>query len=146
MLGQYRIVSEIFIFGIGLVIASFVAVTFDDMRVSISESSARDQMVSVANVISSSLIKAMAGGTTIRLQVPETISGEVYIISFQSSNGDACIISNCMLRLTTVERRITVTQQLFNISQSHIINGNVYSSARYIEISSSGNVITVERA
>ncbi len=146
MLGQYRIASEILLFAAGLAIASFVAVTFDDLRDSIAETTTRDQMLTVSNLISASLIKSMAENTTIRLQVPETISNEVYTISFERIAGSSCVIGDCVLRIRTVDSRATVTQQLFNISQSHIINGNVYSGARYIEISSAGNRITMSRA
>ena len=144
--GQYRIVSEILLFAAGLAIASFVAITFNDLRDSISEITKRDQMISISNLISASLIKSIAENTTTRLRIPDLISDEVYIISFESSAGGACTIGNCLLRLRTVVSGITVTQQLFNISQSHIINGNVYSSARYIEIVSNGTVIRVDRS
>ncbi len=146
MLGQYHIASEILLFAAGLAIASFVAVTFDDLRDSIAETTTRDQMLTVSNLISASLIKGIAENTTIRILVPETISNEVYTISFERIVGGECIIGDCVLRLRTVDSKATVTQQIFNISQSHIINGNVYSGARYIEISSAGNRITISRA
>jgi len=144
--GQYRIVSEMFLFAVGLSIAIFVTITFNDLRDSISETATRDQLISISNLISASLIKSMTENTTIRLQIPDTISDEVYIISFETTAGDTCTIGDCILRITTIDSKVTITQQLFNISQSHIINGNIYSSAKYIEIISHGNRITVDRA
>ena len=144
--GQYRIISEILLFAAGLAIASFVVVTLNDLKDSISETSARDQMLSISNLISTSLIKSMSENTTIRLQIPDTISNEVYTVSFESYSGGSCVIGDCILRLTAVESRLTIVQQLFNISQSHIINGNIYSTARYIEINTVGNRISVERS
>ena len=145
MLGQYRIVSEILLFAVGLAIASFVAVTFDDLQVSLANTAARDQMASVSNLISTSVIKSMTENATIRLQIPERVSNEVYTISFERAAGGACSIGNCVLRLRTLESGIATTQELFNISQSHIITGSVYSSARYVEIRSNRSTITIER-
>ena len=146
MLGQYRIISEILIFALGLAIATFVVITFSGLRDSISEISTQDQMNSISNLISTSLIKAMDDGTIIRVRIPDTISGEVYTMTFQRVNDDPCILGDCILKLSTVETGITTTQQLFNISQTHIINGNVFSTSRYIEIRTVGNQITVRRA
>ncbi len=146
--GQYRIVSEILLFAIGLAVASFVIVVFGNLQDTVSLISAQDQMMSVSNAITASVIKSMDYNTTIRLRIPDTISGEPYVISFESVPGSPCTPGNCVLRLRTVTSGITTTQQLFNISQSHIITGNVYSTARYIEIisNSSSARITVDRA
>ncbi len=145
MLGQYRIISEILIFAIGIAIAAFVAITFNDLKDFISETATKDQMLSISNLISGSLIKSISGNTTVRLEIPETISNEVYIISFESASSSQCIIGDCVLRLTTVDTGNTLTHQLFNIGQSHIINGRVYSTAKYIQIISNGNIISVDR-
>ena len=145
--GQYRIVSEILLFAIGLTIASFVVVVFTDLQESISQTAAKDQLLSVSNLISSALIKSAEENTTITMRVPDTISNEAYIISIESNAGGPCIIGrSCVITLTTVDTGIKVTQQLFNISQSHSIIGNIYSTARYINITSSGTKITVDRA
>ena len=57
--GQYRIVSEILLFAIGLAIASFVVVVFTNLQESITQTSAKDQMLSVSNLISASIIKSI---------------------------------------------------------------------------------------
>jgi hypothetical protein len=140
MKGQYRVLTEVMIFGIGIAITSFIILSFQTVENSISKISLEDNLLSVSNIITTSIVKVADGDTDIlRLKIPQSIAEQSYLIS----------IDNDMLVLRFTEKpEINVTQQLFNITQNHniIIMGNFLdSSSRYLEISSDNGVDIIIR-
>ncbi len=149
--GQYRIVSEIMLFAAGVAIASFVIVSFSGAKDVIGKNAVSDQLVSVSDLIATSIIKASQGNSVVRIRVPATISGEAYRISVidKEQNTGTCAKGNdCFLNLSLSSS--SYARQVFNISQNYIIKGDVASTAAFIEIvavkgGAGGDVILIER-
>ena len=140
MKGQYKVLTEVILFGLGVAIASFVILSFQTVQTNVIELAVEDNMRSVSNLITTAVIKvAEAGVASMRLEIPKDISEHSYIISV---DGD-------LLVLASLEKPdINVTQQLFNITQNHniIIMGNVLSSSsRYLEVSSEDGINIIIR-
>ena len=133
--GQYRIVSEILLFLIGILITSFIIINFGNVEDSVKKISVRDQLESVGNSVATAIVKvANADNATIRLSIPDMVSKNIYRISLRSTNGGEMILS-------TLDGNTSVKRQIFNIdydntgSNNHVINdSDVVSSAEFIEI------------
>lgn len=133
--GQYRIISEILLFAIGIMIVGYVIVNFNDLQEAAKGITVNDQLENVADIVSVAIVKtANVENATIRLTIPDKVSGSIYRISIKDADGGKLII-NTLDGLATVER------QLFNInydntdSSNNIINNSeVISSAQFIEI------------
>ena len=140
MKGQYRVLSEVMIFGIGIAITSFIIISFQSVQENITKISLEDNLMSVSNLIATSIVRvAESGNSDLRLKIPQSIAEQSYIISTDDD----------MLILRFTEKPdINVTQQLFNITQNHniIVMGNFLdSSSRYLEISSENGVDIIIR-
>jgi len=136
MKGQHRIVSEILIFAIGVAITSFVVISFQGVENSISKISMEDQLTSVSNLIRSGIIKVADINSTIRLRIPRDVSGAIYKISLEDDK----------ITISTIKKPISVSKQIFNTGHPYIIKGEVFSSAEYVDIISSGLNIMINRS
>ena len=136
MKGQYRVVSEILIFAIGVAITSFIVMSFQNISGSISSISIEDQLTSVSNLVRSGIIKGAGTDSIIRLRIPRDVSGMIYKISLEDNN----------ITISTIKEPVSVSKQIFNIGHPYIISGKVFSSAEYINIVSSGSEIRIERS
>jgi hypothetical protein len=138
MKGQYRIVSEIMLFAIGVVIASFVILNYQNLQGILTELTLKDNLLSVSDTLSAGILKAAESNSIVRIRIPYEISGKMYTIS----------VKNDTIILASFENpAINVTQQLFNISQSHNItlSGNILlSSSRYLQIRTLDDKIVIE--
>ena len=135
MKGQYRVLTEVMIFGIGIAITSFIIVSFQTVQENVSELSLKDNLMSVSNLIATSIVKVAESGTaSINLKIPDSIAKETYLIS----------VDNDMVFLQLIRKpNINASQQLFNITKNHniIVRGNVLdSSSGYLRISSDDGV------
>jgi len=136
MKGQHRIVSEVMIFAIGVAITSFVVFSFQNISDSVSRISIKDQLTSVSNLIRSGIIKAAGTDSIIRLRIPKDVSGTIYKISLEDDD----------ITISTIKEPVSVSKQIFNIGHPYIIRGEVFSSAEYIDIISSGSNIIIKRS
>ena len=133
--GQYRIVSEIILFLMGILITSFVIVNFGNVENSVRKISLRDQMESVSDAVATAIAKvANIDNATIRLSIPDELSDSVYVIAIREADGGKLVIH-------TLDGNASIERQIFNIdydntnSNNHIINNSeVVSSAGFIEI------------
>lgn len=135
MIGQYRVISEILLFFIGILITSFVIINFGNLETTIRETSLHDQLGSVGDSVATGIAKvASMKNTTIRLIIPDEISDYTYVISIRDVNGGEMTVS-------TLNGNVSIKRQIFNIdydntvSSNHVINNSeVVSSAGFIEI------------
>lgn len=138
MKGEYRIVMELFLFLIGIIIAVFTLSTFSGLQADTEKVSLEDQLGGVANDIINGVVKAAENQSIVRVEVPEKLSGKIYSMRFSDAE-DALLMRT--LELPNIE----ITRQLFNISKSHDITGEVVSTARFIEITNDGRNIQLRR-
>lgn len=147
MLGQYKILSEILIFAIGMAITSYVVLSFSGVRDFIGTVSAEDKLENVANTVINAAVKSAGSNSLLVVEIPETISGSAYTIKMLDRDGDICDKGeDCFVNLTTsVFTGISVKRQLFNISQNYNIKGDVHSTARFLTVYSKADEITLGR-
>ena len=130
--GQYRLISEMLLFLIGIMITSYVIINFGSLQTSVTGMATRDP-------VASAIVKvANTDNATIRLVIPVKVSESVYKISIKDQHG---LFFGGIINVTTLDGAISVERQLFNIdydntiSNNHIINNSeVVSSAQLIEI------------
>jgi len=138
MKGQYRVVTEVLLFAIGVAITSYVVLSFSNVHDVTTDLSLRDNMNGVANLVANAMVKSSINeNSTIRISIPDQISRYVYIITV---SGDEIIVSSID------KPDIFVTKQLFNMSQNYIISGETVSSAKFIEIRLVDNEIRLRRS
>ncbi len=133
--GQYRVVSEILLFLIGILITGFVIVNFGNVEDSVRKISLRDQMESISDTVATAIAKiANMDNATIRLSIPDEISDSIYVVSIKDVDGGK-------LSIRTLDGTASIERQIFNIdydntdSNNHVINNSeVVSSAGFIEI------------
>lgn len=140
MKGQYRIVMEVMLFAIGVGIASFVFVTFQDVQQSVADMSVEDQLNAVLNKVSSGILKvSLNENSVLLLEVPETISGEPYRIEAEGG----------IITATTLKSGATVSKEIFNTEEGKIMQGSVTSATGKLKIThvykDLENKITIQR-
>ncbi|MBI2076700.1 MAG: hypothetical protein HYT72_05635 [Candidatus Aenigmarchaeota archaeon] len=144
MKGQYRLVSEVLLFAAGVAMASFVIVSFTSVKDAISKGSVSDQLVSVSNLITTSLVKVSQNNAVLRIKIPGAISGKGYRIRAVDGNGNPCEKGkDCFLNLSIDGE--SYARQVFNISQNYKITGDIPSTVTYIEIVSANDEIRIQR-
>jgi len=138
MKGQYRIVTEVMLFAIGVAITSYVILSFGNVHAAIADLSLRDNMDGVANLVVNGLVKASAiKNTTLRIEIPDKIAQYTYKIA----------LSGDQINVSSMDKPdIFVIKQLFNMSQNYIISGETVSSAKFIEIVFDGTQIKIKRS
>lgn len=144
MHGQYRILSEVLLFALGMAIASYVTLSFSSVRDFVGSESTRDKMESVATNIMNSVVKTTQANSVLIIEIPQRISEREYRIKVSASDGECTIGKDCFLNLSA--DGISVSKQLFNISQNYNIKGDVRSTARFLSISSKPGEIVIGRA
>ena len=135
MKGQYQILSELILFGIGIMITGYVIVNFNGVQDTLKEISVRDQMENIADVVSTAIVKvANTENSSIRIIIPDKVSDSSYRISIKDADGGKIIVD-------TIDGRASVQRQLFNINYDNIVysnnvinNSEVVSTAQFIEV------------
>lgn len=133
--GQYRIVSELILFGLGIMLTSYVITNFGTIRDTLSEVTIEDQMNGVMDTVSVAIIKLNnVENGTIRMSIPPELSGKQYRISIKDADGGKIV-------LNTLDGGVVLERQLFNIDYDNIVPGNrlinnseIISTAEFIEI------------
>lgn len=143
--GQYRIISEILLFGVGILITSYVIINFDNLQSATKQLTLNDQMNNVADLVSTAIVKAsIQDNATIRLTIPDKISDSIYRISIKDAEGGKLIVSK-------LDGTASVERQLFNINYNNTISSNiinnseVVSSAQFIEIVKNEKITILRR-
>ncbi len=148
MKGQYRIVSELVLFGVGIMITIYVITNFNTVQNTVQDVTLKDQFEGIADTVSTAIIKAAnCGNCTVRFRVPDKVSDNIYKISIRSvyeANAGGLLIIN------TVDGKVSVQRQLFNINYDNIDgsdvinNSEVTSTGQFIEVVNDGQ-ITIRR-
>lgn len=135
MRGQYRIVLEIMLFGIGVGITSYVVASFSQLQRTVEGSAVQDQLTAVANAVSTAIVRSVEENRTLFLSIPDKLSEKIYRITFQDDNRNACGgTGECYVVVSFPEEGGEVRKKIFNIGSSHIITGDVVSTAGRLEI------------
>jgi len=148
MKGQYRVVSEVLLFAIGIGIASFVIVQFNIIQEGAEINSFRDQMTGVLNSVMNSVHKAYSvndpvsgkGNANVDFEIPETLSGKPYLISLIKNDESKLIVVS---ELDNPD--VNVHREIFNIEDVNNVEGSVTSSSRFIRINYESNTIEIQR-
>jgi hypothetical protein len=136
--GQYRIVTEVILFAIGVAITGYIVISFGNIHTTVTELSLKDNMNGVANMIANGLLKAsLTENSTVRIEIPDQISKYVYMVSLDD---DEITVS------TDTEPQVTVVKQLFNMSQNYIISGEAVSSAKFLDVIFDGSNLKIKRS
>ncbi len=140
MKGQYRIISEIILFSIGILITFYVIVNFNSVEDTITDITLYDQFEGVSDLVSEAILKAsQTDNTSIRIGIPDTLSNQIYKISIKDADGGKIIVN-------TLDNSVRIERQLFNINQDNVINNSeVVSTAQYIEVIK-GETISLRRS
>lgn len=134
MKGQNKIVNEILLFALGISITAAIIINFQIVHNSANDTTIYSNFNNVANTVINGITQVLNGDEgKVVVRIPDKISSEVYRIKISS---DSLIISSID------NPSINITKDLFNISSSHIIYGDVISSARYVEIVSETTGLT----
>ncbi len=144
--GQYRIVSEILLFAIGIMITSYVIINFNTVHDSAKKLTLNDHLGSVADAVSTAVAKvATLDNASIRLAIPEKVSDSIYRVSIKDADGGKLVIN-------TLDGSATVERQLFNINYDNTVSSNnvinnseVISSAQFIEIVKNEKITLLRR-
>ena len=145
--GQTRVVGEMLFFAIGVLILSYIIITFGIVQTGVHELSRNDQLQSVANYIKTGTIRLTnldnLGGTepgiNITIELPQSIAGEDYGIEL-SKDGD-----NKLTVFLLSDPNVYVTEELFNIGSDYNIEESVFTgNARYYILMLNGNAISME--
>ena len=130
MLGQYRILSEVLLFTLGVAITSFVILSFQNVREYITQSSVENQLESVSSLVSSSVVKVSGRNSAISLRIPDKLSEMDYRIYAD------CDETKCAIIAATLNSFASSSKQIFNMGLDNIISGDVPSASRYVEVAS----------
>ncbi|MBI2232471.1 MAG: hypothetical protein HYU56_01000 [Candidatus Aenigmarchaeota archaeon] len=144
MKGQNIIIGEILLFAIGIAIANYVIFSFQKAQDKTTEIAIKDNFRAIANTVSAAAAKAVeSGNISVRIQLPEKMSGRQYSIYLKN---DYIVVFDLL------NSEINVTQKLFNITQENCISdnafcakGDVVSTARIAEIRADGKNIVLRR-
>lgn len=139
MKGQYRIVMEIMLFGIGIAITTFVIMNFNNLQANIETASLKNQMDPIINDVINAIIKAShTENSTIRIEIPTTISQRPYKLFIEDWEN-----------LTVIDLKdptINITRKIFNIDEPNKrIEGEVVSGGGIVEVTYNSTNIIMQR-
>src|SRR3989344_5466712 len=141
--GQYRIVSEILTFGLGILITIYVVVNFNNIQDFITKTSKEQQYKSTANVVRTYTILSSYSNSSVKFSLPYQIAGKPYNVIL--NDGSCSIGESCSILVFDPETGERISKEIFNMTQSYSINGDVISTARDFEIITAGTRITIQR-
>ena len=141
--GQYRVVSEILMFGLGILITIYVVVNFNNIEAFITKTSKEQQYRSAVNVVRTSMILGSYSNSSVKFSLPYQIAGKPYNVIL--NDGSCSIFESCNIIVLDPETGERVSKEIFNMTQSYSISGDVISTARDFEIITAGTSITILR-
>ncbi len=139
MKGQYQVIFEIMLFAIGVSIASFVLVNFQNLKEKTDEISIKDQMNTILNSVINGIVKAsVADNSIVKVTTPQTISGRSYKIFIE--NNQYITIEDL------TDSSIQSTRKILNLNKpGDRIKGEVTSASAQALITYDGNEIILTR-
>lgn len=143
MKGQYRIIMEVLFFGIGILLTSYMIISFSGVSDTVKGASARSQMASMENSIKSAMAKASElPNAVVRIRVPQDISGSGYSVKLQAGSGGGCPShSDCYLNVTASSGE-SLREKIFNIvGDIDSISGSATGGNGFVEIRKQGNAL-----
>lgn len=136
MLGQFRVINELLLFGIGALLALSVAGTLSFAVNSLQKQTEKDQYSVVANLVSMATTKTYIcgeyGNCSLSVSIPQKLSDEKYIIRLS----DNISISN----FRTGDEILIKAPEL-----NKTLNGFATSSARYFVLDFTDEGISLSR-
>lgn len=138
MKGQNALVNEIFLFILGIMIASFVSVSMNSIEKRMINISTTDHMNEVADYIETGIVKASLSSedSSLVLSMDPYYGSRVYKIR---------LVDNRIIVSLLDDERISVSREIFNISAGKIIFGEVTSSSKYVLIKVSGTSLEIKK-
>lgn len=145
--GQYRLVTEILIFGIGIAIVSYIIVNFNSVESTISNTAMKSHLRGASNLVMLGITKAsLNANSTVRITIPSKLSDNTYLIGFRGDSEGKCRPgTECLMGLSSYMGDINFSQKIFNMNQTYIISGWSVSSANYIDITANDTNIELKR-
>jgi hypothetical protein len=136
MKGQFRVINELLLFGIGALLALSVAGTISFAVTSLQEQTERDQYYMIANLVSMATTKTYIcgeyGNCTLTVDIPQKLSDEKYIV---------CLSNNITISNFRTGEEIFIKAPKLNKT----LDGTSTSSARYFVLDSTEEAITLSR-
>lgn len=132
--GQTRIVGEMLLFAVGVLILSYIIVTFGIVQTGVYDLSVNDQLQGIANHVKSAAMKLTSTDdavTSMIIDLPLTLSGQEYVIKLMTDETTGKPMVNVSI-ITDPDRH--VNEELFN-------TGSVYNIAETVLRSSSAYYI-----
>jgi hypothetical protein len=138
MKGQYLLVNEVLLFVLGIFIVYFVATSFETIKIGINQVTTTDHMTALSDLFVLGIVKTFEAGdnTSMVFKMPEDLSVQTFRIR---ASGNQLIVS------LYSDDRINLTREIFNISTSKVITGNLISSAQYVMITNNATHIEIRR-
>ncbi len=127
--GQTRIVGEMLLFAVGVMILSYILITFGILQTGINELSVADQLQGVNNYIKTSFMTVAnteADRVNITIELPLKVSGHEYIIEIY--NDEVTLDDYYLVTYLITEPSTNTTGQLFNSRNDYIIEETVLRS------------------
>ena len=142
--GQTRIVGEMLLFAVGVMILSYILITFGIVQSGINEISAIDQIQGVNNYIKTSFMAVAnteADRANITFELPLRVSGQDYIIEIYDDEDNNYYLVTYLVN----EPSTNTTEQLFNSRMDYIIEETVLRSTNvYYVVKLEDNKLSIE--
>lgn len=138
MKGQNALVNEIFLFILGIMIASFVSVSMNSIEKRMTNISITDHMNEIADYVETGIVKASQSSenSSLIIKMDPYYGSQVYRIRLSA---DSIIVS------LLDDERINVRREIFNISAGKIIFGEVTTSSEYVLIKSTNSSLEIKK-
>ena len=138
MKGQYRVINELLLFGIGALITLSIAGTVASFVTSLQKQAQTEQYYIMSNLVSMATTKAYLCGKSadcaITVDIPEKLSDARYTI----------ILSNDHIKVRNFRNDEGITRKLLNF-ENISTNGIATSSAGYLVVRSTEDSIIISR-
>ncbi|MAH43521.1 hypothetical protein CL614_07450 [archaeon] len=127
--GQTRIVGEMLLFAVGVMILSYILITFGIVQTGVNELSVVDQLRGVNNYITTTFMTVAnteSSRANMTIELPLRVSGFDYIIEIY--NDEETLDDYYLVTYLADEPSTNTTEQLFNSRNNYIIEETVLRS------------------
>ena len=139
MKAQNRIITEILLFAIGIILTSYVIISFGGIEDSVNKITLMDDFSIIADYVTSAVIKVSeTDNSAIRLSIPVQLSRNTYKIQLKGNDENTITISSFE------NPELKLVQHLYKI-RNKIILSEVISTAKHIKVVNNNNEIMVRR-
>jgi hypothetical protein len=154
MKGQQRIISEIMVFGMGIVMVILVLSGFEMLRGSMEKVSVRDGLEETSEIILYGILKTVYAGdnASIIVKIPSKIW-----TSFGPVSGETSILMGVEYEIKIVNNQLVlaalsgassgsegvVRKNIFKLENEYNVQGDVISNPGYVTIKKTGDDINI---